>query len=1286
MLLNSLSKKKEDAGGLKDGELSKVGDSTIDTDEVFGDNNKSDTDNDAFVANGTQGDGGGDDVDSTEVKFEIDDKSSIDENNFELRIDNDDETEIPEIKFDSSVDLDVEPAEECEFGGGGELSLRISVQGAEKVKRSYLLGEPVEGASRNGVDGRKMEVSAKPLAADGGAAVTPKKYDCTFCEKRFPTQKNLKFHVLSHLKSFLKSDAKDNFLSPSKIDIAAAENAGHDEFGDFLCVLCEKTFPSKTTLIIHYKSHQRIDTQKGTSKKSTRRLTVQQQRKPIAEKKKKKIARASVPARPPVPVRAPTPVRAPAPVRASLPAPVPVIASPSPVVESPAPVDDAVASEDASRQYKCYICDKQFARQSSLTWHIEFHETVMFSKLKKNNAELENGLSSAGAAVEPTAAAVDADEPYRCQVCGKAYESLSGYRRHMVNHGNPGDEAAGSGNQCEFCLKYYPTATGLKRHIYFMHKDRLPATPADEEVEEAGNVDKVAEEVDDSVSSISDEFICDICDRPFAHLGRYRRHMNLVHKMSDSEVAALHQHTSTAKKCEACGKFLSTSSNLRKHMQKHCKGTPLEATEVGDQEFDCDLCNREFCSQRALSIHRAHLHRADPSDSVASDTVASDPLASDTMASDPLADEIPIDSYVEQADGAFQCTVCSKVFETRKGVIRHIGYHRSAQVSRTTAGNTSAESSDNDMDDEENIACPVCGKTFQSVRGMRIHAYSHREAATSGDEEDDNNETEKSFDCDICGESFEGFRSFKVHIGWHRRRGEEEMTPGKRAEEESTPRKRTPKIGHTPKPPPELMSGSGKIHQCQYCPRWFTTQQALAGHMKAHQTEKTVTPVVADPSVACGGKVTASSMCQVCGQYYPSSAALSSHMKSHLGEAMPTTSSGQPLTLDDTMECYTCGKFFMRKQDMAKHMRDHLSGAITRENVDLSTFSCIHCQKSFVGRKSLQTHQVLHEEAQVALKRTAEQQLVEGPPAKQMRPSEAAPATAAEQENLAGWDDIMPTLQCEECDRRLSTKQSLRRHMEWHAKMRADGVSAPPLAKESQLTAAAAPAAPLKEVVGSPFECLYCRKRFASKELLVEHTRTHEEAPEDPSPTVVVNDVEALGEHAVVQCVEGGNEEYFVFEQREGEAYQCSECDETHFDKLQMIVHMAYHVGKRWANGHQRALIIKADPIMLAPYECLFCDERFVNKTFRGRHMLKRHGDDVLQCDLCKKLFLSKRKLTVHCQQHFADSMYRCEHCLKCFTSKWFLKRHARKKCAGRSPQVKNEVNPLSETYVNSNY
>jgi hypothetical protein len=178
-------------------------------------------------------------------------------------------------------------------------------------------------------------------------------------------------------------------------------------------------------------------------------------------------------------------------------------------------------------------------------------------------------------------------------------------------------------------------------------------------------------------------------------------------------------------------------------------------------------------------------------------------------------------------------------------------------------------------------------------------------------------------------------------------------------------------------------------------------------------------------------------------------------------------------------------------------------------------------------------------------------------------------------------------------------------------------------------------------------------------------------------------------EQFVIQNL-NGDEEGFVFEQYDdSQGYQCNECEETYRDKLQMIIHMSYHFNNRLPNNGVKLLTIKADSTLLAPYRCLFCEERFINKNYRKRHLCKRHSDDIFKCDICEKLFVHKKTLKRHCKQHMIETKYHCEYCRKCFTSPWFLKRHMRRHCEKKLAfeelsQVAPSMTPPTDSMVNT--
>lgn len=274
--------------------------------------------------------------------------------------------------------------------------------------------------------------------------------------------------------------------------------------------------------------------------------------------------------------------------------------------------------------------------------------------------------------------------------------------------------------------------------------------------------------------------------------------------------------------------------------------------------------------------------------------------------------------------------------------------------------------------------------------------------------------------------------------------------------------------------------------------------------------------------------------------------------------------------------------------------------------------------------------------------------------------------------------DPIGSYKCDECEKSFISKQNWQRHLSMHKAASQKTENSSTTTKLTFSFRENSESVPQKQpnleaqFREMPYECVYCEKCFKEKDLLLEHIRTHAETNELEGDGLDENSINFhAGEHFVIENSEG-DEEHFIFEQHDdSEGYQCNECEDNYKDKLQMIIHMSYHLNSKLPPNKQKSLVIKADSKLLAPYACRFCSQRFINKSYRVNHLRAHHLNDVFQCDVCQKMFLCKSNLQLHCRQHMIDTRHQCDYCYKYFSSRWFLLRHT-KVVHGKKIRCKN--------------
>ena len=163
--------------------------------------------------------------------------------------------------------------------------------------------------------------------------------------------------------------------------------------------------------------------------------------------------------------------------------------------------------------YLCYMCDKEFDSQRSLSQHMRVHSDVKRKRCDICDAEFIRLSTYKAHLLTHTDA-----RPYKCEQCGKGFLKKPSLKYHLKKH------AGIKPHRCHYCHKGFIQLNSLKTHLT-IHTDNKP-------------------------------FKCEMCDKKFSQrqnlINHYKLHDNL--KPFD---------------CHECKKKFVQKSSLLQHVAKH---------------------------------------------------------------------------------------------------------------------------------------------------------------------------------------------------------------------------------------------------------------------------------------------------------------------------------------------------------------------------------------------------------------------------------------------------------------------------------------------------------------------------------------------------------------------------------------------------------------------------------------------------------------------------------------------------------------------------------------------
>ncbi|XP_001862234.2 zinc finger protein 595 [Culex quinquefasciatus] len=476
---------------------------------------------------------------------------------------------------------------------------------------------------------------------------------------------------------------------------------------------------------------------------------------------------------------------------------------------------------------ECKICNKKFAKNHSLNFHMLIHTGELPHKCSHCDASfrMSTELSKHVMGVHEGKTAYDCKECnvplatkteyyrhrktahatgykrvavlYRCLVCEKSCKSVGEIRNHI--------EALHAENypylECPECPKSQLTcAAHVKVHGYYKHPDngtveRFPCDTCGKDFDKKTLLQKHVRAVH-SEPGTSKEYACSQCDKTFRLYSTYHRHKGT--------------HTGIKRyACTICEQTFSQPTSLKYHMRN---------VHTLEKPFRCEDCGDSFRLSSAFNKHRDKYHSPN---AVVEDKVACPTCLEEFLTKSLLQQHV---RSVHEERKEFACLECGKVYKNFANLNRHRDSHnetRKHPCSFCDKSFTQQISLNNHIRNrhtgEEPFMCADCGETFRDSSVF----YKHRA------NQHPNQQAGQTFPCETCGEQF----AQKPLLLKHRRSAHlsQLVCPecGKLFSSSSTLNRHL-----------ETHSDTRK-YGCSFCELSFTQQTSLKNHVRNRHTGET---------------------------------------------------------------------------------------------------------------------------------------------------------------------------------------------------------------------------------------------------------------------------------------------------------------------------------------------------------------------------------------------------------------------------------------------------------------